>query len=168
MNPSNWSSGQTSQPSRAITKKGPAALRLAFYQAANVARTIDPQLAAFYRKLMVERGHCHAKATARSPASWWRGRCGSRVPAVRRALRGRRHFREWRRQYPAKLAFEIRRIRGRGDLWVAENSIRYDDGPWNFTVSILEFRGEKVASESIYITQACEPPDWRAPWRATP
>jgi transposase len=47
VNPSNWSSGQTSQPSRAITKEGPAALRLAFYQAANVARTLDPQLAAF-------------------------------------------------------------------------------------------------------------------------
>ena len=62
MNPSNWSSGETAQPSRAITKEGPAALRLAFYQAANVARTLDPQLAAFYRKLMVERGHCHAQA----------------------------------------------------------------------------------------------------------
>ncbi len=63
VNPSNWSSGETAQPSRAITKEGPAALRLAFYQAANVARTLDPQLAAFYRKLMVERGHCHAQAT---------------------------------------------------------------------------------------------------------
>jgi hypothetical protein len=42
-------------------KKGP--LRSAFYQAANVARALDPQLAAFYRKLMVERGHCHAQAT---------------------------------------------------------------------------------------------------------
>ena len=62
VNPSNWSSGLTSQPSRAITKEGPAALRLAFYQAANVARTLDPQMAAFYRKLMVERGHCHAQA----------------------------------------------------------------------------------------------------------
>jgi hypothetical protein len=37
-------------------------LRLAFYQAANVARTHDPQLADFYRRLMVERGHCHTKA----------------------------------------------------------------------------------------------------------
>ena len=37
-------------------------LRLAFYQAANVARSHDPQLAAFYRRLMVERGHCHTKA----------------------------------------------------------------------------------------------------------
>lgn len=62
LNPSNWSSGQMSSPSRAITKEGPAVLRLAFYQAANVARTRDPQLAEFYRRLMVERGHCHTKA----------------------------------------------------------------------------------------------------------
>ncbi len=63
LNPSNWSSGQMESPSRAITKEGPPVLRLAFYQAANVARSHDPQLADFYRKLMVERGHCHAKAT---------------------------------------------------------------------------------------------------------
>lgn len=61
--PSNWSSGTTSQPSRAITKEGPPELRLAFYLAANAARTVDPQLADFYRRLMVERGHCHTKAT---------------------------------------------------------------------------------------------------------
>jgi transposase len=61
--PSNWSSGTVTQPSREITKEGPAPLRLAFYQAANAARTVDPQLAGFYRTLMVERGHCHAQAT---------------------------------------------------------------------------------------------------------
>src|SRR5690606_20934135 len=31
MNPSTWSSGTVVQPSRAITKEGPAVLRLAFY-----------------------------------------------------------------------------------------------------------------------------------------
>jgi transposase len=61
--PSNWSSGTAAQPSRAITKEGPEELRLAFYLAANAARMVDPQLADFYRKLMVERGHCHTKAT---------------------------------------------------------------------------------------------------------
>ena len=81
---------------------------------------------------------------------------------------GVENFREWRRIYPASLAFEIRNIRGRDDLWVAENSISYNGGPWNLTVSILEFRGDKVASESIYITQPWEPPEWRAPWRASP
>jgi transposase len=63
LNPSNWSSGQMESPSRAITKEGPPVLRLAFFLAANVARSHDPQLADFYRRLMVERGHCHAKAT---------------------------------------------------------------------------------------------------------
>jgi transposase len=61
--PSNWSSGTVTQPSRAITKEGPEELRLAFYLAANAARTVDPQLASFYRKLMCERGHCHTQAT---------------------------------------------------------------------------------------------------------
>ncbi len=59
--PSNWSSGTVAQPSRAITKEGPSALRLAFYQAANAARTVDGELTDCYRRLMVQRGH--AKAT---------------------------------------------------------------------------------------------------------
>lgn len=60
--PSNWSSGTVVQPSRAITKEGPAVLRLACYQAANTARQVDPQLAALDHRLMTERGHCHSKA----------------------------------------------------------------------------------------------------------
>ena len=63
MTPSTWSSGTISQPSRAITKEGPPVLRLAFYQAANGARRTDPQLAAYYQHLMLERGHCHTQAT---------------------------------------------------------------------------------------------------------
>ncbi len=78
------------------------------------------------------------------------------------------NFREWRRQYPANLAFEMRTLRGSGDLWIAENSISYDGAPWQPSVSILEFRGEKVARETIYITESWEAPDWRAPWRAAP
>lgn len=63
MTPSTWSSGTITQPSRAITKEGPPVLRLAFYQAASGARRVDPQLAAYYQHLMVERGHCHTQAT---------------------------------------------------------------------------------------------------------
>jgi hypothetical protein len=57
-----WSSGLTESPSRRITKQGPAELRLALYQAANVARRHDPQLADHYRRLMTERGHNHISA----------------------------------------------------------------------------------------------------------
>jgi len=62
LNPSNWESGLMAAPSRPITKEGPPELRLALYQAANVARRRDPQLAVFYRRLMVERGHAHIQA----------------------------------------------------------------------------------------------------------
>jgi transposase len=62
LNPSNWESGLSEAPSRPITKEGPPALRLAYYQAANVARRRDPALAAHYRKLRVERRHTHMQA----------------------------------------------------------------------------------------------------------
>lgn len=62
LNPSNWESGLMASPSRPLTKEGPPELRLAFYQAANIARRRDPQLAAFYWRLMVERRHNHIKA----------------------------------------------------------------------------------------------------------
>lgn len=63
LNPSNWESGLMASPSRPITKEGPPELRLAFYQAANVARQNDPQLAAFYQRMMCEKGHHHIGAT---------------------------------------------------------------------------------------------------------
>ena len=63
LNPSTWSSGTVSQPSRAITKEGPAVLRWAFFQSANGARRRDPQLAAFYHRLMTEHDHCHTQAS---------------------------------------------------------------------------------------------------------
>ena len=63
LNPSNWESGLMAAPSRPITKEGPPELRLALYQAANVARRRDPQLAVCYRRLMVERSHTHIQAT---------------------------------------------------------------------------------------------------------
>jgi transposase len=62
LDPSRWDSGLTSGRSRHITKEGPAALRLAYYQAANSARRHDPQLAEHYRRLMVERNHNHISA----------------------------------------------------------------------------------------------------------
>jgi hypothetical protein len=81
---------------------------------------------------------------------------------------GVENFREWRSNYPGSTTTEFREVRGQGELWVAELSIRYDDGPANLGISILEFRDEKIARESIYVTEAWEAPTWRARWRATP
>ena len=81
---------------------------------------------------------------------------------------GVENFREWRSTYPASTSFEVREIRGRDDLWVAELAISYDGGPWSYGVSILEFRGDKIARESIYVAEGWEAPEWRAQWRAAP
>ena len=81
---------------------------------------------------------------------------------------GVENLREWRSNYPERTVVEFREIRGRDDLWVAEISISYEGGPWNFGVSILEFRGEKIARESIYVAEGWEPPEWRAGWRSAP
>lgn len=78
------------------------------------------------------------------------------------------NFREWRSSYPASVEFEIREVRGSGDLWVAELAARYDQGPRHFGVTILGFRGEKIARETIYVGEGWDPPEWRAPWRAAP
>jgi hypothetical protein len=81
---------------------------------------------------------------------------------------GVENFREWRSNYPTSTTVEFREIRGRDDLWVAEVSISYDRGAWNLGVSILEFRGDRIARESIYVTEGWEPPEWRAKWRSAP
>ena len=78
------------------------------------------------------------------------------------------NFREWRSNYPADTAVEFREIRGGDDVWVAEISIAYDEGPKMLGLSILEFRDDKIARESIYVAEGWEPPDWRAEWRSAP
>lgn len=77
---------------------------------------------------------------------------------------GKETFLAWRKQYPAKLDFRVRRITHAGELWVCENLISYDGSPWSFTVSILEFRGEKIGRERIYIMEGWEAAPWRAQW----
>lgn len=79
------------------------------------------------------------------------------------------NFTEWRRRYPAEVRYRIRRITARDDLVVVELSVGYDGGPWQFGVQLLEFRGDKVARERIYVMEGWEAPAWRAAWRsATP
>ena len=63
------------------------------------------------------------------------------------------NFREWRSQYPGDVEFQVRRISGSGDVWVRELSVRYDRGPWMLGVATLEFRGDRIALERIYVTE---------------
>jgi hypothetical protein len=79
---------------------------------------------------------------------------------------GLESFREWRRRYPADLEFRVRRTIAGGDLVVVESSISYDGGPWQLGIQLLEFRGDKVARERIYLAPPWEAPAWRAEWRS--
>lgn len=78
---------------------------------------------------------------------------------------GRRTFLGWRRRYPADVTFDLRRIVGSGDVWVAEALVRYDGGDPHHGVSILEFRDGRVVRETIYGGPPWDAPDWRAPYR---
>lgn len=87
-------------------------------------------------------------------------------PQSQERFEGKANIIAWRKIYPANVDAEIRRMRGQGDLWVAEICIRYDGGPWNYGCSINEFRGDKIARETIYFAEGWEAPAWRARWRA--
>ena len=78
-------------------------------------------------------------------------------------IRGKARITAFRKAYPASLEFEVRRTIGRDDLWVNEYVIRYDGVPRN-VVGIMEFRGDKVFRETLYVGDPWEPPAWRAQW----
>ena len=78
-------------------------------------------------------------------------------------IRGRINIQITRTKQPSKKRFVVRRIIGRGDLWVTEYILTYDGKP-SYTVSIMEFRGEKIARETQYFAAPFEAAAWRAQW----
>ena len=77
--------------------------------------------------------------------------------------RSRRNIQNQRAGQPSKKRFTVRRIIGGGDLWVTEFVLTYDDKP-SYTVSIMEFRGNKVARETQYFADPFVAPSSRAQW----
>jgi SnoaL-like domain len=77
--------------------------------------------------------------------------------------RGRRNIQGQRASQPNRKRFTIRRIIGSGDLWVTEFILTYDGKP-SYTVSIMEFRGEKVVRETQYFADPFVAPASRAQW----
>ena len=77
--------------------------------------------------------------------------------------RGRRNIQGQRASQPSKKRFTVRRIIGGGDLWVTELVVTYDGKP-SYTVSIMEFRDDKVARETQYFADPFVAPTSRAQW----
>ena len=80
-------------------------------------------------------------------------------------IHGRRNLQALRGHHPEKPGgFEVRRIVGAGELWVTEYTINYEGNKPFQTVSIMEFRNEKVVHETQYFAEPFEAPAWRVPW----
>jgi hypothetical protein len=77
--------------------------------------------------------------------------------------RGRSNIQNQRASQPSKKRFSIRRIIGSGELWVTEFILTYDAKP-SYTVSIMEFKGDKVARETQYFADPFVAPAFRAQW----
>jgi hypothetical protein len=77
--------------------------------------------------------------------------------------RGRSNIQNQRASQPNKKRFTVRRMIGSGDLWVTEFILTYDGKP-SYTVSIMEFRGNKVARETQYFADPFVAPASRAQW----
>jgi ketosteroid isomerase-like protein len=77
--------------------------------------------------------------------------------------RGRSNIQNQRASQPSNKRFSIRRIIGSGELWVTEFILTYDGKP-SYTVSVMEFKGDKVARETQYFADPFVAPAFRAKW----
>src|SRR5271166_441598 len=77
--------------------------------------------------------------------------------------RGRSNIQNQRASQPSIKRFTVRRIIGGGNLWVTEFILTYDGKP-SYTVSIMEFRGDKVERETQYFADPFVAPASRAQW----
>src|SRR5271155_1633549 len=77
--------------------------------------------------------------------------------------RGRSNRQGQRGSQPNQKRISIRRIVGSGELWVTEFILTYDAKP-SYTVSIMEFKGDKVSRETQYFADPFVAPAFRAKW----
>ena len=78
-------------------------------------------------------------------------------------IRGRLNIQTTRTIQPNRKRFTVHRIVGSGDLWITEFILSYDGKP-SYTVSIMEFSGDKVVRETQYFADPFEASAWRAQW----
>jgi hypothetical protein len=84
-------------------------------------------------------------------------------PQSRERILGRHNIQVTRTLQPNKKRFVVHRIMESGDLWITEYVLTYDARPF-YTVSIMEFRGVKVAHETQYFADPFEAGESRKKW----
>ncbi len=78
-------------------------------------------------------------------------------------IKGRHNIQASRVAQPNSKRFKVCRIVGRGDLWITEFILAYDERP-SYSVSIMEFMDGKVVRETQYFGDPFEPGPSRARW----
>jgi len=84
-------------------------------------------------------------------------------PQSRERILGRHNIQITRTLQPNRKRFMVHRIMGSGELWITELVLTYDGKPF-YTVSIMEFRGVKVARETQYFADTFEAGESRKKW----
>jgi hypothetical protein len=107
-------------------------------------------LVAWRRESVIAAEPYHGDALLECPQS------GERLP-------GRDNFTAWRAEYPSEVEFELRSLRGEGDLWVGEGLGRYDGGEPMPFVFVQQDRGDRVEPETIYATEPFPADEARVP-----
>jgi hypothetical protein len=79
-------------------------------------------------------------------------------------FRGKANIQDWRQQYPARLDFEPRRIRGGGGQWGGQAGGPDHGGEPVSVVKIMQFRGDRIERETLYFADPFPAPEWRRPW----
>ena len=51
-------------------------------------------------------------------------------------------------------------------VWIAEGTLSYDGTNTLHYIKIIQFRGDKIARETIYFAEPFAAPEWRRPWVA--
>jgi SnoaL-like protein len=57
----------------------------------------------------------------------------------------------------------VERITGSGETWVAELVADYGEERW-YTVSVIEFEGDRIARMTDYFGPSFPAPEWRSAW----
>jgi hypothetical protein len=78
-------------------------------------------------------------------------------------IRGRENIQASRFAQPNAKRFTVRRIVGRGDLWISELVLTYDAQP-SYVVSVMEFEHGEVVRETQYFGEPFAPGPSRAQW----
>ncbi len=80
-------------------------------------------------------------------------------------IAGKANISASRQAYPGRpSSFEVVRVIGAGDVWVAELVLRIDGADPHPVAAIVELRDGLIVRERLYIAEPWEAPAYRAAW----